>query len=453
MLARDDARAIADRALSEPAWWCEHVLGDTLWSKQVEILESVRDHPRTAVRSCHGSGKTWTASRAAAWFLLTHLNSKVITTAPTFRQVEHLLWSEINALVRRSRYPLGGKCLNTEWKLEPGWFAFGAATDDPDRFQGVHAEGGVLVIIDESGGVPADIWAAVEGNMTNPENCRLLAIGNPTDRSTQFYREFTTPGTNCITISAMDTPNFNSADVTHPYLITRAWAEDKERRWGIDSPMYKSRVLAEFPDAGTDTLIPLSSIEAARARTIEPTLPTEIVVDVARFGGDESVIGLRTGDRVRTVWSARSNDLMELTGHAVAMRREHNAELIKVDAIGVGAGVVDRLVELGEPVCEMNASSATVEKEKFANARAEWFWCLRERFLSGEIDIDTDDDELAAQLSAIKYKLNSRGQIQIEAKDEMKKRGLQSPDRADMLAMAFGRGRSTQTTWSVPFDA
>jgi hypothetical protein len=445
--------AIADRALRDPAWWCQHVVGDTLWGKQIEIIESVRDNPRTAVRSCHGSGKTWTASRTAAWFLLTHLRSKVITTAPTFRQVEHLLWAEINAMHLKSAFPLGGKILNTEWKLEPGWFAFGAATDDPDKFQGVHAEGGVLVIIDEAGGVAPNIWAAVEGNMTNPENCRLLAIGNPTDRSTQFYREFTTPGTHCITISAMDTPNFQSTDITHPYLITRAWADDKAKRWGIDSPMYRSRVLAEFPDAGTDTLIPLSRIEAARARTIEPSLPTEIVVDVARFGGDESVIGLRRGDTVRTVWSARSNDLMELAGHAIAMRRTHDAETIKVDSIGLGAGVVDRLKEVGESATEMNASHSPIEKEKFANARAEWFWLLRERFISGEIDVDPDDDELAAQLSAIKYKMNSRGQIQIESKDDMKKRGLQSPDRADMLAMAFGCGRDTKTCWDVPFDA
>jgi hypothetical protein len=152
----------------------------------------------------------------------------------------------------------------------------------------------------------------------------------------------------------------------------------------------------------------------------------------------------REGNWARVHRAHSKTDTMVTAGHVVKALRDINAEKglndfpnVVVDEDGVGGGVLDRLRELGEPAAGLKGGTAPIDKERFVNKRAEWFWTLRERFENGEIDIDSDDDVLAAQLGSIKWKLTSRGQIQIESKDDMRKRGLPSPDRADALAFVF----------------
>jgi hypothetical protein len=145
----------------------------------------------------------------------------------------------------------------------------------------------------------------------------------------------------------------------------------------------------------------------------------------------------RRGDHVRLLRDWASAPTTETTGHVVQAAREHLPAEIRVDGAGVGGGVVDQLAEQGFGVVDMQAGAGAVDREHFLNARAEWYWHLRERFESGEIDIDPADDVLASQLAALQYKFTSRGQIQIESKDDMRKRGMPSPDRADALCLAF----------------
>jgi hypothetical protein len=137
---------------------------------------------------------------------------------------------------------------------------------------------------------------------------------------------------------------------------------------------------------------------------------------------------------------------MTTTGHIAKAMRDIDAEANKndfvsavVDVVGVGAGVYDRLIELGLPVTPYNGGEAPFDKERFVNARAEDYWNLRELFENGEVDIDELDDKLAAQLGSIKWTVDSPGRIKIESKDDMRKRGMPSPDRADTAAIAFSR--------------
>src|SRR3990172_12070386 len=134
-----------------PVKFCQLVLGIEPWNKQIQILNSVRDNPRTAVRSCTTAGKTEIASSAALWFLNCFYPSTVITTAPTFRQVRSIIWKRIRAQHNRSRIALGGDPLETELKLDDDWFALGLSTKEPDRLQGYHNIN-FLVIIDEAPG-------------------------------------------------------------------------------------------------------------------------------------------------------------------------------------------------------------------------------------------------------------------------------------------------------------
>jgi hypothetical protein len=435
-MSRTQAKKILDRARQDPVFFVRQVLGGDPWEKQEEILEAVRDHKRVAVRACHGVGKTKVAAWVALWFLYTHPNSKVITTAPTWHQVENLLWREIHAAHAASRIPLGGKVLQTQIELGKQWFALGLSTDKPERFQGFHAED-ILLIVDEASGVEQYIFDAAEGFLTST-GAKLLLIGNPTQLSGEFYNAFRSPLYHKIHISAFDSPNLKAGKIVRPYLVTPEWVEDKRLKWGETSPLWYSRVLGEFPEQGDDTLIPLAWIEAAQQRwhTEQDGGPIELGVDVARYGSDSTVIVVRRGNKASIVAQVYGQNTMEITGRVIDALRQTGASVAKVDEIGIGAGVVDRLREQRYPVQGMNTSETAYDKERFANKRAEWYWGLRERFQSGDIAIPPDD-ELASQLASLKYKFDSRGRIQIESKEDMRKRGLPSPDKADALMLAF----------------
>ncbi|HEY8354547.1 MAG TPA: hypothetical protein VIK69_05970, partial [Methylophilaceae bacterium] len=137
-----------------------------------------------------------------------------------------------------------------------------------------------------------------------------------------------------------------------------------------------------------------------------------------------------------------------VTGAVIDALRSTGATVAKVDVVGIGAGVADRLKELNWPVREMNAGDVAYDKERFVNRRAEWYWALRERFREGDIAIEPDD-ELAAQLASLRFKYDSRGRIQIESKEDMRKRGLPSPDKADALMLAFAPAGSNPVTEDV----
>jgi len=461
-ISRKKKKRLKRKGRTRPVWWIENILGAIPWSKQREILNSVRDNPRTAVRSCHGIGKSFTAGQVILWFLYNFPNAIVLSTAPTWRQVEKLVWKEVRASYKRAKVPLGGHILPKSPEIQliqDEWYAIGLSTNDPDRFQGFHEEY-ILVVADEAAGVPEDIFEAIEGVLTS-EHARQLLLGNPTSLSGTFYNAFRGPGWYTISISAFDSPNFTAFGITekdiendtweskitgplpNPKLITPAWVADKYIRWGPESPAYQARVKGQFPTEADDTLIPLSWIEAAMAREVpDGMVPREIGVDVARFGSDKTVLATRHGLKILPLKSFAKLGTTETTGHAIVEFREQQASAIKVDDIGVGGGVTDPLQEQGYPAYGINTSMRASDPEKFFNLRSELWWLMRE-LLNPDPRINPypislpDDDELLADLCGVKYKITSKGQIRVEAKDEMKKRIGRSPDRADAVILAF----------------
>ncbi|MCH8222973.1 MAG: hypothetical protein IH868_06130 [Chloroflexi bacterium] len=457
----------AERAdwFARPEAFVEHELGGSLWSMQADILRAVRDHERVAVRSCNGSGKTYTAAYAVLWWLMCFRNSLVITTAPTEHQVRDIMWREIRRAYRGHEDLIDGTLLRTSLELGDKHYANGLSTNAPDRFQGFHQDN-ILFVVDEAPGVAEEIFEAIEGSMTSAR-ARLLLLGNPTARSGTFYEAFHGRRElwETIHISAFDTPNFQTegadfqaidreaGELAVPGLVTPKWAADALVNWGETSPMYQVRVLGEFPSEGEDTLIPLRLIEAAVNREIVDLPPgesedtseeesavktrVEIGVDVARFGSDRTVICIRKGPRVLSLSSYQRQDTMATAGAVAKAIADHEPGVVRVDEIGIGAGVVDRLRELGlKHVKGANVSARASNSEQFLNARAEIFDGLRERFESGRISIP-EDRELIGQLAALRYSFTSSGQMKLEGKDELRRRGLPSPDRADALALAF----------------
>jgi len=439
----------------DPTFFVENVVGMTkLWSKQSQIMKSVRDNSRTAVRSCNGAGKTFTTANTCAWFLTCHPNSVIVSTAPTARQVQQLLWQEINSIHRNSKYPLGGKCLNVSWTLGAKWFAVGLSTDDPNRFQGFHAEH-ILGVIDEGAGVEPPIWEGMDAILTS-HGSRLLVIGNPTEPSGRFFDAFSSPLYKKIHISAFDTPNFTDNGITlesikngtwnlagapgivYPALITPQWVSERLTEWGEDSPAFQSRVMGNFPLLGSDTMIPLGWVLRAKERELkyESKDRVTMAVDVARFGDDESVIGIRKGNSVTRIEILTNIDVYTLSKACRRLADEEKPEFIKVDAVGIGAGVADILRAWGYKAIDFVAQERAFSADKFINKRTESWYNLREKFRKNEINI-APDEVMVGQLSALKYKFDGAGRYQLESKEEAKKRGLNSPDRADVLAMLF----------------
>jgi phage terminase large subunit len=475
---------------SDPVSFCREVLGSTPWSKQIEILEALRDHPRVTVRAGHGVGKTHVAASAVLWRLHCFSPSVVLTTAPTHRQVKEILWREIRRQQGRARLELPGEVRETTIKLRDDTFALGLSTDEPDRFQGFHSPN-ILVVVDEASGVPEPIYEAIDGALTTA-GARLLLIGNPTRPTGRFADSHRLPGWQKIHISAFDTPNLQAGELVRPELVAPGWVAEKREEWGEESPIYQVRVLGQFPDRADDTLFPLSWIEAAAARAKElrgqndflttetrrtrrstrrknqtnspglspctppcpPCLrgeralpqsqpspsssdPVEIGVDVARYGSCETVAVVRRGPLVIRLEAWQGQDLMVTTGRVVALVREYApVRAVTVDVIGLGAGVVDRLREQGfRQVTGLNVAERALQPERYASRRDEIYFGLRDRFRDGEIAVQ--DEKLAAQLAAMRYAYTSRGQLKVESKEEMRDRGLKSPDRADALALAF----------------
>ena len=175
-----NARGLLQRCQADPLFFSRHVLGgEQPWGKQQQITLSVRDNERTAVPSGFAVGKTWVAARIVLWFLFSFPHSLVITTAPTWRQVENVLWAEIRRQHLTSVKPLGADILRTQIKIADDWFAIGVSTDEPAKFQGFHAEH-VLLIFDEAGGISREIWDAAEGQTTNGQRARWMRANNHT---------------------------------------------------------------------------------------------------------------------------------------------------------------------------------------------------------------------------------------------------------------------------------
>lgn len=447
------------KRLQNPEYFTQKILNKPLWPVQAEILRSVRDNMRTAVRSCHGIGKTFTAAMCILWFLYTHRKAIVLSTAPTWRQVEKLIWKEIRSAYREAVVPLGGSLLPKTPELHlihDEWYAAGLSTNEPDRFQGFHEEH-ILVIVDEAAGVNLEIYEAIEGILTS-SGARLLLIGNPTAIGTPFYDAFTKNiGYKTFHVSAFDTPNFKAfgimpediandtwqekvKEIPYPRLITPQWVSDRFKAWGESSAPYQVRVMGNFPQQGEDTLIPLLWIELAMERWEETPedKPVQLGVDVAAYGSDKTVIAVRKGKKLSALNVYSQKNTRETAGLVAQHARENGTEKIAVDEIGIGRGVVDSLEEDGYYGVGVNVAERSRDSERYHNLRAELWYSFREMLDPDKEPIALPpDDELLSELASVKYKVDARGAIQIESKEDMKKRLGHSPDRADAAVLAF----------------
>jgi hypothetical protein len=218
------------------------------------------------------------------------------------------------------------------------------------------------------------------------------------------------------------------------------------REYGDQSNVYRVRVLGEFPLSEDDSVIPLGLIEAAVGRDVSPTVAAIVWgLDVARFGDDTTALCKRQGNVIlEPVREWRKLDLMQTAGIIAKEYRETPFEkrpaAINVDVIGLGAGVVDRLQEIGLPVRGINVGEAPADDSgRYMRLRDQLWFEARDWFDTRAVTMPKDDG-LMSELVTPKYKLESSGKIKVESKDDMKKRGVKSPNKADAFCLTFGGG-------------
>lgn len=425
-----------------PVEFAIDLIGVTPDKVQRDIMESVAANPMTTVRSGHGVGKSALQAWLVIWFLCTRPYPKIPCTAPTKHQLYDILWAEIAKWLNQSK--LKDEVIWTQEKLylrgnHENWFAVPRTATKPDALQGFHADN-ILYIIDEASGVDDKIFEPVLGALST-EGAKLLMCGNPTNLKGFFFdshnknRHMYAP----YRISCVD-----SSRVSQEYIDTVI------DMYGLDSDVYRVRVAGEFPKAMPDSFIPMDWAERNTGVQEAPgrIYTVDIGVDVARFGDDESVIcAIANGEYQYPLEIYPMNDTMELTGYVVQAINTYNQlgarVRVKVDCDGLGVGVYDRLNEL-RPNCELfechfGGRGGPVhdgEPVEMANTTGIMWGQVRHALKEDRLKLQPDD-MMIEQLSNRRYRVNSDGKLVLERKEEMKKRGVSSPDRADALALAM----------------
>lgn len=418
-----------------PEYWQGEFLRDVAKAK----IEGKR---RFTVRAGHGVGKTSIESWLILWFVLFHRNLKVPVTANSQDQLRDVVWAEIarwhRELPQFLRDLIEITAERVVVKADPeGSFAVArtARPEKPEALQGFHADT-LAFFIEEASGIE-DIIFETAGGALSSEDSWVFQFANPTRTSGYFHRSH---HQNRATWRTYHVPCQASS------RVSIAYATEIANEYGEQSNVYRVRVLGEFPLSEDDATIALGLVEAAVGRDVYGTDHAVVWgLDVARFGDDTTAIAKRRGNvLLEPIREWKKLDLMQTCGIVAREFRETPPErqpaAINVDVIGLGAGVVDRLRELGLPVRGVNVGeSPSSRPDRYMRMRDELWWLMREWFETRAVTIPKDDG-LIAELVGPKYKLESSGKIKIESKDDMKKRGIKSPNKADALGLTFAGG-------------
>lgn len=484
-LARLSSLLIADEIdytqyVGNPLGFIKDYMEINVWSKQEEVIQSVLENRFTSVESGHGTGKSYVMALLACWWLSCNVDEAiVITIAPTHAQVAGIIWRYIRFLGRK--YHLPGNIFETSrWDIAPNRYAVGlsprkASKEDMITLQGYHSKN-LLVILDEAAGLPRILYDGVV-SLCVGENNKVVAIGNPIEKSGPFYESCNSPMWNSIRISCLEHPNVIQNREVIPGAVSRSWVENmiaehctvyKDANFPIEvvnkmtdielqsmcppncfvynrvvyvpDGVFESKVLGRPPDESSDQLIPLSWVETSKQTELLPDGEKILGVDPARYGGDYSTICLRHGKKVH--WVKRKRPITaDPTGEIAGWVRSEVSNLggdvwVFVDEIGVGAGVLDAIRRIGINARGVSFSKKARQNKRFANKRAELWWRVREALQKRDINIP-DDDLLSADLTAPRYSFDSMGRVIIEDKDEIKKRIGRSPDSGDALVLTF----------------
>lgn len=413
-----------------------------------------RGDQRIAFKACKGPGKTATLAILIWHFLATRPHAKVACTSISADNLRDNLWTELAKWQQKSPFLLGAfewtltritaiDHPETWWCAARSWSRSADADTQANTLAGLHADY-ILFVLDETGAMPDAVMVAAEAALATGIECRMLQAGNPLAPEGPLWKA-------CNRDRRLWTIIEITGDPDSPRRSPRidiAWARDQIAQHGRDNPWVMANVLGQFPSSSPLTFISLTLVEAAASRPAQSIISDALAlgVEVARFGDDEAGICPRKGRDARTMpWKFfRNIDTMQLAAYVVDTRNTLKADAVFVDGGGLGGGVVDRCRQLRVNVYDIQFGSKAdrsaqpgAEQHRYANKAAEMWGSMRDWLKVGAIP---DDPILKAQLTTRRYAYvnkDGRDAITLEPKEEMKKRGLASPDRADMLALTF----------------
>ena len=422
---------------------------------QIDILKALRDGLlnlneaiQIAVASGHGIGKSALVSWLILWSLSTFTDTKGVVTANTSTQLKTKTWAELAKwfplFIARHWFDLEATSIHAKdpahektWRID----AVPWSKNNTEAFAGLHNQGKRIVIIfDEASAIDDVIWQVSEGALTDADTEIIwVAFGNPTRNTGRFADCFTKNRHRWIHKS-VDSRN---ARMTNKEQIQK-WIAD----YGEDSDFVKVRVRGIFPSASSLQLIPSHLVENGLKRGEEILLEEYSFaarifgVDIARYGDDSSCIVMRQGLKSELLWRGRGLDTMTVASVVADLENRYRPDAVFIDSGSMGPGVIDRLRQLGRTPVEINFQNKPIDP-RFANKRAEMWWLTKEWLEAGgalpSFDVNRNEirDILRGDLTSPEYGFTPADKILLESKEDMKKRGLPSPDTADGLALTF----------------
>lgn len=430
-----EGELVGDRG--QPDAWQVEVLEDI--GRRLRAGEHLQGAIQEATASGHGVGKSALVAWLILWALSTFEDARGVVTANTDTQLRTKTWPEVTKWHRLSInafmfHVTATAIYSVQDKHEKTWRvdAVPWSETNTEAFAGLHNAGRrILLLFDEGSAIPDLIYEVAEGALTDKETEIVWALfGNPTRNTGRFREAFGRLRHRWAgrQVDSRESRLANKAQIAK-------WIED----YGEDSDFVRVRVRGIFPRAGSSQFIDADTIEAARTRTVDADsgAPLVIGVDVARFGDDQSVIRFRQGRDGRSIppLKFRGIDTMQLAGIVAHWATRVNPAAVFVDGNGVGGGVVDRLRQLRVNVIEVQAGAKARNERDYVNKSAEMWAAMRDWLKAGGA-ID-DDHDLLDDLGGREYGFDANNRLQMEKKDDMKKRGLASPDHADALALTF----------------
>jgi hypothetical protein len=400
-----------------------------------------------AISSGRGPGKSAFLSMLDMWFMSCWPGGTGIVTANTEPQLRSRTMAELGKwktmAINAHWFDKSGMSMRpTDWfsrllkeqlKMDTQYFYIEGQSwseENPDAFAGAHSQVAMMVQFDEASGIADPIWQVTEGFFTDQAELRLwVVISNPRRNTGKFFDCFHKD------MGFWETRYIDSRTVEG---VDKAVYQRIADKYGEDHDVTRIEVKGEFPRTGSNQFISREVIQDAALRelTEDSGAPLIMAIDVARFGDDKSVFRFRRGRDARSMpkKTFRKLSTMALATEAALVIDQYNPDAVFIDGGGVGGGVVDRLKQLGYRVTEIQSGERATDREKYLNRRAEMWGEMRDWLPYGCID---NDDELIDDLAGPEYAIHGGGQLKLESKDQMKKRGLMSPDDGDALALTF----------------
>jgi phage terminase large subunit len=441
--AHEAARGLTDftKYADDPIGFLRDVLRCDPWSAQVTMAELVRDNPRVCVVSANSMGKDWLFARLFLWWVYAR-RGFVICGSVTDRQARQITMREVRRAFL-STPSLPGELFQMELRVDDSSGILAFTSDAIDRLVGFHHPR-LFLALSEGQGLEAAVLEAAHACATSAGN-KIAIYGNPTRPDGPFHSAATSDNWKTLTVSASQHPNIVNNRDEIPGGPSVSWIRSMAEEYGETSSIYRSRVLAEWPEEAVEGLLKRAWILAAFDRHDQRVFPNRpeppvFALDVARFGPDASVLADVRESVVESLTTWRGASITESADRMLQSARFFEDRIgrptLVIDEPGLGGGCIDVVRTKGWKVNAFNGASQPKDLSRFLNLRAQSHWRLRE-LLEQNIAALPRDEELLEELLAIEWQLSPTGKIQIISKDDIRKTLGRSPDRADAVVMGL----------------